>query len=327
MRLTAVTTLLLSLLLTSCNRNSRSDEVTLYTAVDEPVARPIVAEFERQTGIHVTLVPDTEASKTTGLADRLEAERGNPQADVWWSNEPFHTIHLAEAGALAEYESPSASLIPARYKDANHRWAGTALRVRVIAVRPDLAGKLAGIEELAKPEYRGQIGMAEPAIGTVGGHVAALYAVWGDDKADAFFTALRANEIKLVGGNSVVADTVGHGQFIAGLTDNDDGENAAREGGKLAIVIPDQSPAAIGTLAIPCTAGLVAGAKHAAAARKLIDFLLSREVEQKLTAANFSKYSVFSASSTIHFMNIDYPTVARTMPRAIQKARKILEDR
>jgi iron(III) transport system substrate-binding protein len=327
MRLTAITTLLLSLLLTSCHRDSRIDEVTLYTAVDEPVARPIIAEFERQTGIRVTLVPDTEASKTTGLADRLEAEKANPQADVWWSNEPFHTIHLAEAAVLAEYDSPSAALIPAHYKDENHRWAGTALRIRVLAVQPDLAGKISSIEDLTHPEFRGRIGMAQPAIGTVGGHVAALYALWGDEKADTFFTALRRNEIKLVGGNSVVADTVGHGQFTAGLTDNDDGENAQREGGKLSIVIPDQSPTAIGTLAIPCTAGLVVGAKHSESARKLIDFLLSQDVEQKLMAASFAKYSVFAKSPAIRFMNVDYPAVARTMPHAIQKARKILEDR
>ena len=312
----------------SCdNSKSASPTVTLYTSVDEPVARPILAEFEKSTGIHVNLVPDTEASKTAGLADRLEAERGNPQAEVWWSNEPFHTIQLAESGVLTEYDSPAATAIPAMYKDAKHRWAGTALRMRVLAVRPDMARKITGIEDLAKPELRGKIGMSRPGIGTVGGHVAALYVLWGDEKADRFFQALHRNGLQLVGGNSVVADTVGHGQFMAGLTDNDDCENALREGGKLNEVISDQAADGIGTLAIPCTVGLVANAKHTEAAKKLIDFLLSKSVEDQLTAAHFSRYSVFVDSPGIRFMKLDYVQAARAMPKAIARAAKILEDR
>ncbi len=312
----------------SCDRSqSPTKTVTLYTSVDEPVARPILAEFEKSTGIHVNLVPDTEASKTAGLADRLEAEKNNPQADVWWSNEPFHTIQLADSGVLVEYDSPSATTIPALYKDPKHRWAGTALRMRVLAVAPELAGKITGIEDLTKPELRGKIGMSRPGIGTVGGHVAALYVIWGDEKADRFFQSLRRNELQLVGGNSVVADTVGHGQFAAGLTDNDDCENAKREGGKLNEVIPDQSVDAIGTLAIPCTAGLVMNAKHPEAAKKLIDYLLSKSVEDQLTAAHFSRYSVFGESAGIRFMKLDYVQTARAMPKAIARAAKILEDR
>lgn len=299
--------------------------ITLYTAVDEPVARPILAEFEKRTGIHVNLVPDTEASKTSGLADRLEAEKSNPQADVWWSNEPFHTIILAESGVLAEYDSPSAKTIPERFRDPKHRWAGTALRIRVIAARPDVAPRIAGIEDLAKPEFHGQIGMSQPAVGTVGGHVAALYLLWGNEKADAFFAALKNNGVHLVGGNSVVADTVGRGQFAAGLTDNDDCDNAKAEGGKLEMILPDQS--GIGTLAIPCTTGLVAGAKRPEEAKKLIDYLLSKEVEDKLAALHFARYSVFGDPTGVRFMNVDYPQVAKLMPQAIERARRILEDR
>ena len=61
----------------------------------------------------------------------MQAERSNPQADVWWGNEVFHTINLAENGVLAPYESPSATDIPARFKDPGHRWAGSALLGRV----------------------------------------------------------------------------------------------------------------------------------------------------------------------------------------------------
>src|SRR3982750_3975194 len=108
-------------------------DVVLYTSVDQPIAAPIVKQFEKSTGIHVVLVTDAEATKSVGLAERIRAEKDNPQADVFWGNEPFHTINLAEDGLLAEYESPSAKDVPARFKDPKHRWTGNGLRARVIA--------------------------------------------------------------------------------------------------------------------------------------------------------------------------------------------------
>src|SRR4030095_2557724 len=107
-------------------------EVVVYTSVDQPVARPILDEFTRRpgikvalltdteankyarpvtappldefprrTGIKVALLTDTEANKSAGLVARLEAEKSNPKADVWWGNEVFCTINLAAAHVLA----------------------------------------------------------------------------------------------------------------------------------------------------------------------------------------------------------------------------------
>jgi iron(III) transport system substrate-binding protein len=71
--------------------------------VDQEVAEPIIAEFEKQSGIRVLAKYDTEASKTVGLAQRLRAEAAAPAADVFWSGEIFHTIRLAREGLLAPY--------------------------------------------------------------------------------------------------------------------------------------------------------------------------------------------------------------------------------
>src|SRR4051812_30253135 len=116
-------------LLAGCDRSGSSKEVVLYTSVDEPVAKPILDEFTKQTGIKVILKTDSEASKTTGLVETLRAERANPQADVFWDNEPFHTINLAEEGVLAAYESPVTKEVLPQYKDAGHLWAGNGLRM------------------------------------------------------------------------------------------------------------------------------------------------------------------------------------------------------
>jgi iron(III) transport system substrate-binding protein len=318
--------------LTGCRHASSApkQEVTLYTSIDEPVARPIINAFEKQTGIHVNLVLDSEASKTAGLSARLEAERDHPQADVWWSNEPFHTINLADAGVLTVYASREAGAIDPQYKDPQRKWAGVGLRLRVLAVAPGAEGKVNNLTDLAKPEFRGKIAMSQPAIGTVGGHVAAIYQLLGDDKADAFFRSLKDNGLHIVNGNSVVADSVGQGAFLAGITDNDDVDNAIREGGKLKAVYPDQQDDGLGTLAIPSTVGLVAGAPHVEPARKLIDFLLSIDTERRLISSHFAEYDVHGGvpnDPDVHlprYMKIDYIKTARAMPAAITRAKAIL---
>jgi iron(III) transport system substrate-binding protein len=336
-----VATLLLSFvlaLLTSCQRNRQ--QITLYTSVDEPIARPIIDDFTKQTGIHVTLVTDTEASKSVGLAERLRAEKDHPQADVWWGNEPFHTINLADEGVLAPYDSPSAKEIAPQFKDPQHRWTGNGLRVRVIAISEHEGSNVfpvpntpVGLSLFSNPRMTNMIVMALPTAGTTGGHVAALYYLWGDDKADAYFRALRDNNIKLVGGNSVVAEEVAKGTIFAGLTDNDDVASAAQElkdSGDhyhfIASDLPDQN--SIGTLAIPTTVGLVTGSKNPTAAKKLIDFLLTKEVEQKMMDV---KFVMFSARADAHndakFMNVDYPAVARKMAEAVRRATSILQGR
>ena len=316
-------------LLTSCDKGTtvKKQEITLYTAVDEPVARPIIAEFEKSTGIHVNLVLDSEATKTAGLADRLEAERDNPQADVFWCNEPFHTVYLAEAGVLAAYESPAAKDIPATYKDNQHRWAGTALRLRVIAASPEKANEIKGIMDMLRPEFRGKIAMASPGIGTTGGHISAIYTLLGDKGGDDFFIKLKKNDLKLVGGNSMVADGVGHGQFIVGLTDNDDCANTLGENGKLTMIIPDQTKGGLGTLLIPCSVSLIKNGPHTEAGKKLVDYLLSKKVEDQLLAVGFAKYPVYPSPSgpiPVHAMNVSIRETAMNMKRAIGRARNIL---
>ena len=65
-----------------------SEEVVVYTSVDDVFARPVAEQFEQATGIVVRLVPDTEETKSTGLVNRLIAERERPRADVFWSGDP-----------------------------------------------------------------------------------------------------------------------------------------------------------------------------------------------------------------------------------------------
>jgi iron(III) transport system substrate-binding protein len=83
---------------TACFRSS--PEVIIYAAQDQQFAEPILKDFQKQTGIKVRAVYDSEAVKTVALANRLLAEAGHPRCDVWWSNEALRTRQLAARGVF-----------------------------------------------------------------------------------------------------------------------------------------------------------------------------------------------------------------------------------
>ena len=85
----------------SCGGESqRQGRVVLYCSVDQQIAEPIIAEFQRRSGIKVLTRFDTESSKTVGLVQKLRAEAKTPVADVFWSSEVFYTIRLAREGIV-----------------------------------------------------------------------------------------------------------------------------------------------------------------------------------------------------------------------------------
>ena len=56
---------IISLLLVGCSPGG--DSVTVYTSQDQVYAEPILQLFERETGIRVRAVYDSEVVKTVGL--------------------------------------------------------------------------------------------------------------------------------------------------------------------------------------------------------------------------------------------------------------------
>src|SRR5438874_929045 len=60
-------------------------------------------DFERDTGVKVRAIYDTEETRSAGAMNRLIAEKNNPQADVYWANEPIRAEVLRQRGIAAPY--------------------------------------------------------------------------------------------------------------------------------------------------------------------------------------------------------------------------------
>lgn len=96
---------------------SGAGEVVVYVSEDQVFSEPILKDFERETGIKVKAVYDTEETKSTGVMMRLISEKNNPLADVFWANEPIRAEVLKQKGIAAAYESPNARDIPDIHND------------------------------------------------------------------------------------------------------------------------------------------------------------------------------------------------------------------
>lgn len=262
--------------------------VVVYCALDRLYAQPILETFTRATGITVLPKWDTEATKTTGLVQSIRAERRNVRCDVFWNNELSQTIGLARDDLLTPYASPAAADLPAWARDPQHRWTGFAARARVLIVNTNLVPadqRPTSYRDLLRPKWKGRIGIAKPLFGTTATHAAALYAALGKAKAEQFFAELKANGVVVCAGNADVKDRVAAGELAFGWTDTDDANLAVQAKQPVAVVFPDQAPKGFGTLLIPNAVSIVRGGPNPETAQKLIDYLLSPEVEAALAKA------------------------------------------
>lgn len=319
-------------LLGGCEQGAKNQQtVTVYCSHDRTHSEAILKDFEAKTGLRLRIKWDTEANKTTGLVNTLIAESDHPRCDVFWNNEVSQTVRLAERGCLAPYESPSAKDIPANFKDAQHLWAGFGARARIFIVNnkalPE-AERPKRLEDMGKAAFKGRFALAKPLFGTTATHAAVLFQTMGADKAKALFGSWKTNQAAILAGNAQVKDRVVAGEFAFGMTDTDDFNLARLEGKPVSAVFPGQGPNGRGCLLIPNSVALIKNAPHPEAAKKLIDYLLSEDVEARLAASRSAQIPVRQGVSRpdwmpedLKFMSVDWAAVGQ----AFEGARRYIE--
>ncbi|PQA85861.1 extracellular solute-binding protein [Hyphococcus luteus] len=266
-------------------------EVVVYTSVDDVFARPIAEAFQKETGVAVRLVPDTEEAKSTGLLNRLIAEKNRPQADVFWSGDPVRAEILKKQGVATPYKSPQADGLPAAFSDPQGYWTGFSARARVLIYNKDrvAAGDAPrSVMDLVNPRFQGRACLANPLFGTTSMHAAALFAVLGEEGAKRFFNEFLANGGQLASSNGDVRRLVAEGRCAIGVTDTDDANVALMEGKPIEIVYPDAD--GMGTLVIPNAAVLIAGGPNPENGERFIDYLLRPATEEALATSAAAQF-------------------------------------
>lgn len=293
---TCVASLLAVLLLSSCAglgcTPAKPEGVVVYVALDREFSEPILQEFTRTAGIEVSPKYDVESTKTVGLVNELLRQRRHPRCDVFWNNEILHTLRLEREGLLDAYLSPAAADYPPDVRAPDGAWHGFAARARVLLVNTELvpeADRPDAVAALADPRWKDRAGLAKPLFGTTATHAAVLFERLGAEPAREFFRRVKSNA-RIMSGNKQVATAVGRGQLTWGLTDTDDAFVEIAQGRPVAIVFPDQGDDQPGCLFIPNSLGILRGGPHPQVARRLVDYLLSEEVETRLAQGESGQF-------------------------------------
>jgi iron(III) transport system substrate-binding protein len=307
-----------------CKGRGQSREVAPYTSVDQVFSEPIFRAFEQQSGIRTRAVFDTEETKSTGVLNRIIAEAAQPRADVFWSGDPVRPFLLMKRGLVEPYLSPAAAALPERFKAKDGAWTGIAARARVLIVNKNKVAADArpkSIKALTDPRWQGQVTIANPLFGTTTMHVAALFSAWGTEQAKKFLDELKKNKVRIASSNGEVKRLVVAGEMAFGLTDTDDAFEAMKDGAPVEMVYPDQDD--LGTLVMPTTVVLIKGGPSPEGGKRLIDYLLSEEVEAAMSksGAHMPLRSSVPAPAGVRpmadvkAMAVDYGSVGETMEK------------
>lgn len=301
-----------------------TNEVVVYVSEDQVFSEPILRDFEAETGIKVKVVYDTEETKSTGVMNRLIAEKDNPQADVYWANEPIRAIALKQKKISTPYVSPNAEGIPANFKDPQGYWTGFSARARVLIVsETSLINQTpASILAYTVERWKGKGVIANPLFGTTTSWLAALFTVWGDEHARNFMERMKENGTKVSTSNGESTMLVANNEFTFSLVDSDDATNAIKNGKSVMQVYPDQEEGELGCLVLPNATVLIKGGPNPENGKALIDYLLSPQTERKLAFADCAQIPLHEGVETpdnvikieeLKLMKVDFEAVARKL--------------
>jgi iron(III) transport system substrate-binding protein len=250
------------------SQQAPSGELWVYTSMYRQVLdalEPLLRERMPDVRIHWYQAGSEKVSS------RLEAERaaGGVRADVLLTSDPFLYERLRRQDALLRYASPYALRIPRSLVDPDAHWVSARLSTMVLVHREEETDVPRSFAALADPAFRGQVAVGDPLTSGT----AFTWAVFLAERyGEAWFEALRANEVVVAGGNAAVLQKVESGEVKAGVLLLENALAAKERGSRLAVVWPED-----GAVVIPGAVAIFAGTPNPAAARAFVDLLLSPE--------------------------------------------------
>ncbi len=293
-----------AIVLTGCGK-SQSPVVVIYTSQDEVFAEPILAEFQKETGIQARAVYDSEAVKTVGLVNRLLTERDNPQCDVFWNNEEFRTRQLAAHDVFRQ----------------TNGWTRLGYRTRRIVINTNLLTAATAprtFSDATNAIWRGKVALAYPLFGTTATHFHALRQHWGAAAWENWCRALAANKPFLVDGNSVVVKMVSQAEASWGFSDSDDIAGAQREGFPVAAL-----PTTDETLFVPNTVGVIRNCPHPDAAQRLYEFISDPKVSAQLVELRALEGATLEPATSATGLQVNWEKLLHDLDAVTDKTKEI----
>lgn len=274
---------------TSTERSALTGDLVLYSGRSEPLILPVVELFNQQ---HPDVNVQIKAGRNNELAAALLEERANPQADLFITSDILTVANLGSEGVFAAYQPAGIAQIPEEYRDPNGTWTSFTARARVIMYNADLLQPdevPTSVFDLTDPKWQGKVAAAGSTNGSMQAHIAALRALQGEARAEAWLQGLLANDVTFFGGHTEVRKAVGAGEFPLGLVNHYyyHLQKAEPTDNNVGVVYPDQAEGQMGTLVNTTAGGIVKGGPNQENARAFMDFLLTRDAQHLFAELNY----------------------------------------
>ncbi len=301
-------------------------QVNIICSVQAEWCNMIGTVYARTTGtkINVSLKGSGEA-----LA-QLIAEKANPKTDIWFGGTGDPHLQAAEMGLTLEYKSPNlAQLHPwaqQQAQQANFKTVGIYSGPLGFGYNPELLAKKKlpvpkSWADLLKPEYKGDIQVANPASsGTAYTMVATLVQLMGEDKAFEYLKGLHRNVSQYTRSGTGPIKAVARGETAVSISFVHDAPGEKMAGFPVETVTPSEGTGAeIGSMSI------IKGARNLEAAKKFYEWALTPAAQEMAAAAKqFQLPSNKSAKNdpripnfkAIKFINYDYAKYGASAERS-----------
>jgi iron(III) transport system substrate-binding protein len=255
-------------------------ELNVLCTPQEQWCQGMKQEFEAKYGITVNYV---RMSSGEALA-RVQAEKDNPQFDIWWGGPIDSFVAAKGEGLLEAYDSPNyANLLdPAKTKDVDNQWVGIYMGTLGFATNTDWLAANPGMEaptswdDLLKPELKGQVMVAHPSSsGTSYTALATILQLKGEEAGWEYLKQYAGQVSQFTKSGAAPAKFVGQGEAAVAIVFSHDIVNEI-ENNKMPLVLtfPEEGTGyEIGGMAI------LKGAKHPQAARLWFDWALTPEAQ------------------------------------------------
>ncbi|MEW5815566.1 MAG: ABC transporter substrate-binding protein [Spirochaetota bacterium] len=310
-------------------KEGQEKRVTAYTTLDEETARAVFKEFTSETGIAV----DWVRLSTGECGARLEAEKENPQASIWYGGVGIGHIEAKNKGLTIPYDSPAAANIPANFKDKDHFWTGIYAGALCFESNTKMLEKYnltapVSWQEIIDPKYAGHIQMANPgSSGTSYNVLSTLVQIFGEDKAFELLKQLDKNINQYTRSGSAPGKHAALGEVTIAIGYAHDAAKLINEGYPLKLTFPSE-----GTGYEIASISLIKGgpARETEAARQLYDWALG-ENAARVYAKNFNVpfvdvpllKGVFPISK-IKTINQDDEWAAKNKERLVEKWNEVI---
>ena len=252
-------------------------ELTVYGSCEEEYLAAACEHFQELYGIKVNY----QRLSTGEVQAKIEEEKGNPSADVWFggTTDPYNV--LAKEDLLEPYAAQNAShLLSDMYKDPDGKWYGIYKGILGFMVNTTELARMnleapADWQDLLKPEYKGLIWLSNyNTAGTAKLVINTMIQKYGHDEGIQYLVDLDKNIEVYTKSGSGPSKNVGTGECVIGIGFLHDGITQIVDNGyeNVKLVIPSSGTSfEVGATAI------FKGAAHPNAAKLWIEYALSPE--------------------------------------------------